>query len=575
MNRTETHLLRALIPTFVALLFCLPSNAESQQPEAQGSYRAEVFANSPAESYLRYLQVEGKVPLYPWSSRTFSARELDRLIPADSVSHPWRSRLRNESRSIDLVGIGKVQYGIIQPSMSTRYNSSFAYGSNDGALWAGRGLTSAAQLGFYARWRPVTLTVAPLVFRSANQSYAIIPNGRTGDAAFGDPVFGGVDRPQRFGDTPYSQIDPGQTTLRVDLPFVAVGASTANQAWGPAQELPVILGNNAAGFPHLFAGTSAPVNIIIGKLQAKVIWGELTQSDYSPVVGSERYVSRAEPGTKRFATGLVVTGQPRGLPGLEIGGARFFHSIWPQSGIPRSYFTKFLQGFIKKNIAPDRLADPRFPGGGLDDRGISDNQLVSVFGRWVLPHSGFELHAEYGRDDHSYDLRDLTQEPDHARVYTLGARKVFQSRSDNLTAGRFEVMNFQLPQLSRYRGEGEIYVHGLIRQGHTNKGQMLGADVGVGTGAGSVMAVDRFTPTGRWTASWSRVVRRENGDYLVLGVRSPRSMDVSHALGFETTRFMNGFDVDAGVTLVHEFNRDFKRDANNLNALVGVRYLLR
>jgi hypothetical protein len=38
---------------------------------------------------------------------------------------------------------------------------------------------------------------------------------------------------------------------------------------------------------------------------------------------------------------------------------------------------------------------------------------------------------------------------------------------------------------------------------------------------------------------------------------------------------MNGFDVDAGVTLVHEFNRDFKRDANNLNALVGVRYLLR
>src|SRR6185369_15410110 len=149
------------------------------------------------------------------------------------------------------------------------------------------------------------------------------------------------------------------------------------------------------------------------------------------------------------------------------------------------------------------------------------NEIVSVFARWVLPHSGFELHAEYGREDHSYDLRDLTQEPDHSRAYSLGARKVFSMKPGSITAGRFELMNFQLPQLARYRGEGEFYIHGLIRQGHTYKGQLLGADVGVGTGAGSVTAVDHFTPKGRWTASWTRVVRQENGDYTLLGVRSP------------------------------------------------------
>jgi len=333
-------------------------------------------------------------------------------------------------------------------------------------------------------------------------------------------------------------------------------------------ELPVLLGNNAAGFPHLFAGTSEPVNLFVAKLHAKAMWGELFQSNFSAVSGRDTYLSRAEPGKKRFTTGLVMVLEPRGLTGLEIGGARFYHSIWPESGIPRSYATQFLEGLLKKNIARDRLE------GGPDDTGVSTNQLVSVFARWVLPHSGFEIHSEYGREDHSYDIRDLIQEPDHSRAYSIGARKVFRSTGKNLTAGRVEVMNFQVPQLVRYRGEGEMYVHGLIRQGHTNRGQLLGADVGVGAGAGSVLAVDRFTPGGRLTAKWSRVVHRENGDYLEMGIRTPRSMDVSHSVGFEMTRFVKGFDIDAGLTMVREFNRDFKRDATNLNALVGVRYLI-
>jgi hypothetical protein len=145
---------------------------------------------------------------------------------------------------------------------------------------------------------------------------------------------------------------------------------------------------------------------------------------------------------------------------------------------------------------------------------------------------------------------------------------------EKLTAARLEILNFQLPQISRYRGEGEIYVHGLLRQGHTYKGQMLGADAGVGTGAGSVLAVDRFTPFGRWTASWTRIVRRENGDYTATGIRTPRSIDVSHALAFENAAVFRGLEVTTGLTLVHELNRDFLRDATNINALVGVRYLM-
>jgi hypothetical protein len=260
------------------------------------------------------------------------------------------------------------------------------------------------------------------------------------------------------------------------------------------------------------------------------------------------------------------------LTGLEVGGTRFFHSIWPGSGIPRSYVTKVFEGILKKDLPKNVIQDPRFPPD--EARGIADNQLVSVFARWVLPHSGFEVHFEYGREDHSYDFRDLEQEPDHARSYTLGARKVFSFGPQAMTAGRVEILNFQLPQLARYRGEGEMYVHGLIRQGHTYKGQLLGADAGVGTGAGSVTAVDHFSPTGRWTASWTRIVRGENGNYTSLGIRSPRSIDVSHALGFEASRFYQQYELTYGLTLVRELNRDFRRDETNVNALVGVRYLI-
>jgi hypothetical protein len=52
-------------------------------------------------------------------------------------------------------------------------------------------------------------------------------------------------------------------------------------------------------------------------------------------------------------------------------------------------------------------------------------------------------------------------------------------------------------------------------------------------------------------------------------------MDVSHALGFEMSRFLRGFDVTGGLTMVYELNRDFKRDATNLNAQAGVRYNIR
>src|SRR6185503_14262736 len=279
----------------------------------------------------------------------------------------------------------------------------------------------------------------------------------------------------------------------------------------------------------------------------RAMWGRLEQSDYSPVQGTTYYSSILETGTRRFTTGLVAVLQPRGIPGLELGGGRFFHSLWPREGIPRSYLTKSLQSITKRNVPPS-------PGLG-DTQGGGDNQEASAFARWVFPKSGFEMYGEYGREDHNYDRRDLVQEPDHSRSYGLGLRKVMSADSARLSAIRLESINFQLPTLGRNRGEGGIYVHSVLTQGHTNRGQLLGADAGVGTGAGFTFALDRFSRNGRSTYTLTRTVRQEEGTFYIDGVTNPRSSDVQIGLGAERVRYLSHLELSTGASLIRELNR--------------------
>src|SRR5437762_395656 len=85
------------------------------------------------------------------------------------------------------------------------------------------------------------------------RSFSLMANGDTGKLVYADGLHPTtIDRPQRFGNRAYAVIDAGQSTLRLDAGPVTAGISTANQYWGPAAEYPAILGNNAAGIPHVF-----------------------------------------------------------------------------------------------------------------------------------------------------------------------------------------------------------------------------------------------------------------------------------------------------------------------------------
>ncbi|MBI4502352.1 MAG: hypothetical protein HY700_14475 [Gemmatimonadetes bacterium] len=530
----------------VLLLFVLAANLSAQEPRVGG--RSEVFAGSEIEQYLRFLQSDGRVPLYPWTIGAFSPAEVGRLLPSDSM-HPWAARyaLSRQARPA-------IEIDLVRPAATLIQNTTFPYGSNDGPLWAGRGITAALQAGIAARAGPFSLTLAPMVFRAQNASFDLQSNGLTGRLAYADAQQpGNIDRPQRFGPDPYAVLDPGQSTARIDWKGVTLGGSTANQRWGPGLTYPIILGNNAAGFPHLFFGTSSPVDLWLFRLHGRVVWGTLAESDYSAATGVQ---------TRRFMSGVVALVIPRGLPGLELGGGRFFHTPWPADGLTWRNFRKPFEAIFKKNLT----GDPNLPDANQD----TDNQLASVFFRWVLPASGAELYGEYAREDHNWDLRDFTVEPDHSAGYLLGLRKVWRHGADRFWGLRGEVVNLQPSTLIRGRGEDPFYVHFAARQGHTQRGQVLGADVGNG-GAGATLGLDYYHPGGRWAIAWSRVLRQDIGEYWRNNVLNPRSLDVVHTLAVEGIFFRGIFDLTGQLAGSYEFNRNFVKDAFNLNAVLGVR----
>src|SRR2546423_14517074 len=218
-----------------------------------------VMVGSEDEDYLRYLQDAGLAALYPWSLREFSQKELARMAVKPG-SHPWSGKGDYKDYP------SRFSFKILPVNVVFRFNSAFPYGSNDGAVWAGRGLTSAIDLGFAFRAGPLSGTFNPIAFRAENRAFQLQANGVPSNP-YADPLFPTeIDRPQRFGSNVYSRVDPGESTVRLDLFGVTAGVSTANMGWGPMELYPYIIGANAPGFEHAFAGSSSPLPIWIGKI---------------------------------------------------------------------------------------------------------------------------------------------------------------------------------------------------------------------------------------------------------------------------------------------------------------------
>jgi hypothetical protein len=200
-----------------------------------------------------------------------------------------------------------------------------------------------------------------------------------------------------------------------------------------------------------------------------------------------------------------------------------------------------------------------------------DNQLASLFFRWVFPRAGLEVFGERGFEDQLYDMRDLILNPDHEREYLLGFQKVLRTSERNVDVLRGEVVNYQEPTVARNRVEAGIYVHATLRQGHTNRGQLLGASPGAGWAAASALSWTRYSPAARTTVTLRRIVRDQRGNVQITGIIDPHGSDVIVAAGLERMRLGRRADFGAGIETMQDFNHNFSKNVPNLNLRLSAR----
>ena len=124
-------------------VFACPLSGSGQVYSGTGNIH-EVFVGTETESYFRALDLTDTSSDASWTIRPLSPGQLKRLARSLGAD-PWHARLTGLA-----VSGSRFHFGVLSPTVSVRYKSQFPYGSNDAAIWAGRGATIAAQVGVYA-----------------------------------------------------------------------------------------------------------------------------------------------------------------------------------------------------------------------------------------------------------------------------------------------------------------------------------------------------------------------------------------------------------------------------------------
>jgi hypothetical protein len=538
----------------IFLLAAAPGAAqEAPEPDEDPSARPEVPAGAcvsrgyvevegigtASEDFARAAVVAGVSPLQP---QVFRRASEQRFIPvcAGVTGVPWRGRLEGSLPP-------SAHARLLPVRTETYFNSGYPDNRNTGALWGGRGISTSLTAGVEARVGVFSAALAPVVAYQQNRAFEITPVEDSAYSPYRNPWYFtpgvSIDLPQRFGDRAFTRIDPGQSYVRLRIRGVALGASTENLWWGPGARNSILMSNTAPGFPHVHVGTARQVDVGIGRLEAQAVWGHLRESAYFDTIPAN---------DRNLFTGVLTSLEPRGLPGLYLGFGRVYVYDLPPEGLPLGdYFVPLLEPFFKH-----RLARPGNPSGNRPD-----NQLISLFARWVLPESGFEVYAEWAREDHSRDLEDFLQEPDHSQGYLLGFQKVVPAGQ------RWVRLQGELTNLYKHaaprgaRAPTSYYTHGHVPQGYTHRGQILGA--GIGPGADSqYLGADLFYRGGRIGVYGERVRRNEAVYYRRIPlVRNDHDVEVTG--GVRHVVVLPRIDVDWGAGYSFRWNRDFLDDERN------------
>lgn len=412
----------------------------------------------------------------------------------------WSRRLIPHQYQLD-DNLG-IHFGIYSPSLGLTTNSNVPYGWNNEAAWYGRGVNSSWTGGFWITSDFITITVRPQFTTQQNHSFEVprfIEYDSDGNIRYHAEAIGdNIDNPFRFGPDPFTTFSHGYTSIRAHYKQIETGFSTEPLWWGGSVNYPLLMSNNAPGMQHFFIGTRYPVKIpYIGKIEFKWIgafpersqyFDQVLPKDENDNVHSYLTVHNDLKLTNdRFMNGINFSFSPSFAPNIHIGWSRAVHTYINQTGLKFSDLTMVFDPILLENFI-----DKRGPLNVIKPR----NHLTSVYGRWIWPESRFELYGEFFRDDFSWDSRDFLMEPRQNSGYSFGFQKLVLAPYAHFYRLNVELTNMTPSFIQEVRRQDYFYSHPEIREGHTNKGQLLGAAIGPGSNS-QFLSLDSYQDWGR------------------------------------------------------------------------------
>jgi hypothetical protein len=433
-----------------------------------------------------------------------SRLRVDRLLDS-TASYPRDLLLRSASSTLDSTS---ARLAVIAPSILASRNSDFPYSANDGALWAGRGVSAMLRAGVLLDRGPLRVVLAPEYTVSENRAWDVFPGlwyftpprypDRSYFSHFWYRLPWSIDAPYRMGRRPVNRLDAGQSSaylrLGANRSFEA-GLSNENQWWGPSLRNALLLGTTAAGFPHLFARSARPVRTRIGLLEARWLLGGLTESGHFDTVSTNN--------TRAYTAAAVAWHAPEAsmLEGLSLGVSRaVFASVESWSGIRHHTFAIWSGTPRHQRVADTDTT----PSHGRD-------QISTVFGRWTFPRAGMEIHAELGRTELPVSFRDAIIYPEHTLGRTIGFKWARRLDDAGELSVEGEFTNTEQSATFVSRPIGIWYTSRAVPQGYTQRGELLGASIGP-SGTAQWLAIDYHRPSWRIGLAAQRI--RWNNDFI-------------------------------------------------------------
>jgi len=455
--------------------------------------------------------------------------------------------LRSASEGLDsLPGApGRLRWALLVPEAGALYNSAIPFSFNDGALWAGRGWSTDMRGGLFARWRRLSLVLAPELLVTENLAYPLPPPQvqlprPAGRSPFSTPWHVGaysIDLPLRFGDRGRAWVDFGQSTLAADLGAVTAGLSTENEWWGPGIRNAIVMSNNAAGIWRAFIRTSRPVRTGAGTFTARWFLGGLFESPFFDQTPQD---------DRRSINGFAATWTPPRTD-LTFGFTRTVYASLESWDDVFGHALDIVRGRGSRRVPGDTVTGP------------ARDQLYSFFARWIFPKDHFALHAEWARNQPPGSVRELLVSPNHSQGYTLGLEWARPLRAER-DAVRFQAEVTYLEQSPAYRNIPEItwYTGAGAPQGYTQRGQVIGAAIGPGASS-QWLSVDYMAPAWRAGTFAGRIRWDDDALYTFPGVYENKwcSHDVSLFWGLRGSAQSRWGRVDATFTAGERLNMFF------------------